>query len=598
MEHPLSINNALDQAVDGIALINPSGDWLAVNQKFCDLMGRARADLTRFRFQDLFKPSDQTTQANGSSFSAHTYQFQGRCVECNLAPFYHPNGALLGYSVIILSRTPEQRADRIVASADEHFHELTFLYDTSLETHARNNLVNLLQSITERATQLLGPPSAGLFLMEAEGTGLKLVVSKNFDCGAANLHLRLGEGISGRVAQAGEMLSVMNYSTWPGRVEALEDNDFKRVLSIPMKSNGHVIGVITMGDRGISTPFSDEQLHLASLFADQAAIAVENIYLYEAIQHQLVERQHVEENLRLAAKVIETTAEGVFITDADSRLISVNTAFSLITGYQPKEVIGKDVFLFQADQNDQDYFSQTWSLVATTGQWQGEIWNRRKDGEVYPEWITISTIRDATNRLTHYVGIFSDITLRKQTEKRLRHLATHDGLTDLPNRDLFRDRLDHAIMRTHRNSTGKSLKWQGAVMLLDLDHFKIINDTYGHAKGDQILQAVSEELKQCIRVTDTVARMGGDEFTLIIEEIATVQDAQVVAEKILASICKPIFVDGTQFNITCSIGISLFPQQGEDREVLVKQADIAMYRAKEKHNCFCVFPDYFGEAVS
>lgn len=597
MEHSLSINNALDQATDGIALINPSGDWLAVNQRFCDILGQARADLTRSRFQDHFKPCDPAKPANGSPFSAHTYQFQGKGAVCTLSPFHHPNGALLGYSVIITTQPSEPCANRMVASADEHFRELTILYDTTLEAKAHNNLVSLLQSITERASQLLGTESAGLFLVEADGAGLKLVVSKNFNPGSDNFHLRPGEGISGRVAESGEMLSVTQYNTWPGRCEALEDNSFQRVLSIPMKSNGHVIGVITMGDRTIAAPFSDDHLHLASLFADQASIAVENIYLYEAIQHELVERQHVEENLRLAAKVIETTAEGVFITDADSKIISVNTAFSLITGHQPREVIGKDIFLFHADQNDQDFFSQTWALVATTGQWQGEIWNRRKDGEVYPEWITLSTIRDTTNRLTHYVGIFSDITLRKQTEKRLRHLATHDGLTDLPNRDLFRDRLDHAIMRTHRNSTGKSTKWQGAVMLLDLDHFKTINDTYGHAKGDQVLQAVSEELKQCIRVTDTVARMGGDEFTLIIEEIATVQDAQIVAEKILSAIRKPILVDGTQFNITCSIGISLFPQQGEDREVLVKQADIAMYRAKEKHDCFCVFPNYFGETV-
>jgi diguanylate cyclase (GGDEF)-like protein/PAS domain S-box-containing protein len=483
------------------------------------------------------------------------------------------------------------------AAADletRHTRELSFLYDTSLEVTAKLNLTNLLRSILDRAAMLLGTPLGGLYMVEPGGDSLELVVSHNLPLKYSGLHLKIGEGVAGQVALTGEVVSIPDYMAWPGHAQAYEDALIHRILGIPLKSGGFVIGVIDVADDENTGSFSDEQVRLAILFADQAAIAIENAHLYEAIQHELVERQKAEENLRLAAKVLETTAEGLFITDAASNIISVNHAFTQITGYEREEVIGKNALEIHRDANDVEYFTQTWAMVAATGQWQGEITNRRKDGDVYPEWVTISTIRNSRGDLTNYVCIFTDITLRKQTEKRLRHLATHDGLTDLPNRELFRDRLDHAIMRTRRNATGKSMKWQGAVMLLDLDHFKQINDTYGHARGDQILQIVSDELSKCVRSTDTVARMGGDEFTLVLEEVSTVEDSRVVAEKIRETLAKPVEIEDQVYHITCSIGISLFPQQGEDSEQLLKQADIAMYRAKEKRNCYCIYPNIFG----
>lgn len=298
---------------------------------------------------------------------------------------------------------------------------------------------------------------------------------------------------------------------------------------------------------------------------------------------EITDRVLAEEQLRLAGSVFESTAEGIFVTNDRSEIVSVNKAFSDITGYSADEVMGQNIHNFHTDQRDQDFFHQLWSSLEITGRWQGEIWNRRKDGEVYPEWLTISTVRDSHGRVTHLMGVFTDITFRKQAEENLRYLATHDPLTALPNRDLFRDRLNHVLERARRSSTN------AAVMLIDLDHFKNVNDSVGHMKGDLILQSVAESLRSSLRESDTVARIGGDEFTVILEEISTLQDAAIVAQKLLQSLDRTFILDDRPFSITASIGISMYPENGQEPDTLLKNADIAMYRAKEVRNRYEFF---------
>ncbi|MBN1537461.1 MAG: diguanylate cyclase [Anaerolineales bacterium] len=308
--------------------------------------------------------------------------------------------------------------------------------------------------------------------------------------------------------------------------------------------------------------------------------------VYMVILRDITEQQEAQEQLRLSAKVFETTAEGIFITDKDSNIISANQSFSDITGYSFQEVVGKNAMQFHSDHRDCEFYRQTWNSIAITERWQGEIWNRRKDGGIYTEWVTISTVKDDQGELTNYIVIFTDISSRKQSEERLKHLATHDPLTDLPNRDLFYDRLEQALMRARRNRVSENTRWMIAVMLLDLDGFKLINDTLGHAQGDYLLQVVAKRLQNCVRMSDSVARLGGDEFTVVIENLSDARNPSLVAEKILKALAAPVLLAEKEYSITASIGISVYPIDGEDSISLLKHADIAMYRAKEKHNTF------------
>ena len=313
--------------------------------------------------------------------------------------------------------------------------------------------------------------------------------------------------------------------------------------------------------------------------------------------HDITDRMQAEEHMRLTEKVFENTAEGIFITDADSQIILINQAFTDITGYMATEVTNKEAQLFHSEQRDPEFFRQMWSALTITGQWQGEIWNRRKDGDIYPEWMTISLVRDKLGNPANYIAVFTDISTRKNAEERLRFLATHDPLTALPNRDLFQDRLDQALMRSRRLRAGKDPKWIVAVMLLDLDNFKVINDTHGHPTGDQVLVAVAERLLTCVRKSDSVARLGGDEFTIILEGLADPQNCSRVAQKVLDSLAVPMRLGSKEFQLHASLGISLYPEDGEDVETLLKHADIAMYHAKETHNCY-QFYQLEGEKTS
>ena len=289
-------------------------------------------------------------------------------------------------------------------------------------------------------------------------------------------------------------------------------------------------------------------------------------------------QQHAEDHMRLAAKVFGSAAEGILVTDAQAAIISVNKAFTEITDYVPDEVKGKNPRLLQSGRHDAEFYKQMWNSLTETGQWRGEIWNRRKDGDAYLEWLTISAVKNKRGQVTNYVGVFTDITSRKRAEERLRRLATHDPLTNLPNRELFEDRLGHAVALARRTRA------LSAVILLDLDHFKTINDTMGHAAGDRVLQAVAERLAACTRECDTVARLGGDEFTVVLGAISDPQHCAAVAQRILDELAKPLVLDGRELSVTASIGISLFPADGQDPESLLENADTAMYRAKETRN--------------
>ncbi len=277
---------------------------------------------------------------------------------------------------------------------------------------------------------------------------------------------------------------------------------------------------------------------------------------------------------RLLSKVFESTAEGILVTDADANIVMVNQAFETISGHSFEEVRGHNARLLKSGRHGQDFYEYMWTSLRATGRWKGEIWNRRKNGEIYLASLSISAIKNDAGEVTNYVGVFTDITARKKAEQRLRYLATHDSLTDLPNRDLFQDRLIRALVRAQRS------RKLVAVLFMDLDGFKTVNDTYGHEKGDQLLQAVARRLSGCVRQSDTIARIGGDEFAGLIEDLPNLEGASIVAENILAALSRPFALNDHEFRVTASVGISIYPIDGTTAEVLLQKADAAMYRAK------------------
>jgi len=307
-------------------------------------------------------------------------------------------------------------------------------------------------------------------------------------------------------------------------------------------------------------------------------------------------RQNIDERnarLRVWAKVFESGTEAMLITDPASRIIEVNDTFTRITGYTRDEAVGQTPRLLNSGHHDAAFYRAMWESLTRTGAWAGEIWNRRKDGSVYPEWLSITAAHDENGQITNYVSAFSDISERKAYEVRLRHLAEYDPLTKLPNRTLLRDRLTHAIGLAARKG-GKI-----AELFLDLDRFKNINDSLGHAIGDQMLIEAARRLRSAVRGSDTVSRLGGDEFVLLLTELETPDHAAHVAEKLLQVVAEPFSLEGHELNVTPSIGIALFPEDGADPDALLKNADTAMYHAKENgRNNFQFFAPAMNVRVS
>jgi len=305
---------------------------------------------------------------------------------------------------------------------------------------------------------------------------------------------------------------------------------------------------------------------------------------YLAINHRRTMRMEnmmlasiqAETKLRLSAKVLENTPEGIMITDNRLKIISINPAFIKTTGYIESEAIGQTPKLLHSGRHKNGFYKGMWDILSKEGQWQGEIWNRRKNGEIYPEWLNISAIYDEAGQIEYYTGIFSDLSTQEHIRTQMHKLAYYDALTDLPNRELFNDRLQNSLVQTERGGGVMAL------LFLDLDRFKMINDSLGHGAGDELLIGVAKLLNSCTRKSDTVARLGGDEFTLILNQLESVEDAAMIADKIISLFAKPFYLTDKELFVTTSIGISLFPSDGSTAEILIKNADTAMYRAKEK----------------
>jgi diguanylate cyclase (GGDEF)-like protein/PAS domain S-box-containing protein len=301
------------------------------------------------------------------------------------------------------------------------------------------------------------------------------------------------------------------------------------------------------------------------------------VSLKDMIEQTLLrDRERLAENARqrLWSTVFASTNEAILITDRANNIVTVNAGFTRITGYKEEEVVGRNPRMLSAQEHAPEFYASMWKQLLETGNWAGEIVDKRKNGSCYPKWLNISLVRDANGNVSNYIGIFQDITERKANEDRLAFMANHDALTGLPNRQLLVDRLQNSITLARRNSETISL------MFLDLDNFKWVNDSLGHASGDLLLNAVATRLAETVRSSDTVARLGGDEFVVLLTQTASDAEIAHVAGKIIDAVARPIGLAGHDFHVTTSMGISIYPNDGDDAATLLKHADTAMYAAK------------------
>ncbi len=338
-----------------------------------------------------------------------------------------------------------------------------------------------------------------------------------------------------------------------------------------------------LANRGISRPMQNllasvEQVKAGRYdgIAGQAPGSVEFASLFDSLQDMAHTIRSREEQLRLWASVLEQSREAVFVTDAENRILLVNRAFVAVTGYTLEEARGQTPRFLQSGRHDQAFYANLWRSLKETGHWQGEIWDRAKDGRIHPQWAAISAVADAAGTVSNYIAIYSDLTEHKAAQDRIQFLAQHDPLTGLPNRMLLQDRLTVAIAAAAREGH------EVGVLFIDLDRFKTINDSLGHSVGDELIKGVTKRLQDAVRESDTVSRLGGDEFIVVLHRIRRSEDAAHVADAVLAQLTAPFNIAGKELRVTASIGISVFPADGEDEEGLIKNADTAMFHAKER----------------
>lgn len=346
---------------------------------------------------------------------------------------------------------------------------------------------------------------------------------------------------------------------------------FYQAMWLALQTTGHWSGEIW--NRAKDGRIYPEWLSISTSYNESG-----NVLNYVGVFSDITERKHAESNLRIAATAFESQ-EGMFITDANGIILRVNKAFTEITGYSAEESTGKSPGILRSGRHDAAFYEAMRKSITETGSWQGEIWNRRKNGEIFPEWLTITSVKDSDGLVSHHVSTLTDITQRKASENEIMHLAFYDPLTQLPNRRLLLDRLHHSLSISMR--TGKC----GALMFIDLDNFKSLNDTLGHDKGDLLLQAVAQRLTESVREDDTVARLGGDEFVVMLEGLSTELDeaakqTDMIGEKILITLNQDYDLGGLAYHNTPSIGITMFSDHQTSIEDLLKRADLAMYQAK------------------
>lgn len=539
----------IEASLDPLVTISAEGIITDVNTATERVTGVGRNDLIGSNFTDYFTDPGQAREGYQKAFS------QGSVTDYPLAIRHH-SGKIIDvlYNATVYLDTQRMVSGVLAAARDITERKLIEAKLADSESRLRTIIENEPEciKIVDAKGRLVQMNPAGLAMIEADSEGQVVgrsvvdVIAPEFRDAYKELHQRVLAGESMQMEY--EVIGLKGRRRW------LETH------AVPMtEANGNVV-------------------HLA-------------------VTRDISKRKEAEHQLRIAATVFETQ-QGMMVSDAHNNILAVNRAFVEMTGYSADEVLGQNPRLLHSGRHNADFYAGLWQSVADTGAWEGEIWNRRKNGEIYPEYLAITAVKDPNGIVTHYVGSHTDITLRKAAALEIERLAFYDPLTRLPNRRLLQERLKQALAASQRSGR------KGALLFIDLDNFKTLNDTLGHDMGDLLLQQVAERLKEGVRENDTVARLGGDEFVVMLQDLgvqplAAAELAEITGNQIRAILNRPYKLGSHDYVSTPSIGAALFSGHEQTVDELLKNADIAMYQAKTSgRNALRFFDPQMQAAIS
>ncbi|MGZ4977352.1 MAG: EAL domain-containing protein [Methylobacter sp.] len=452
------------------------------------------------------------------------------------------------------------------------------LSESEQQKHKFQDKANQQQELSRFFDRVMDTIDDLLFIIDTEGRIRRMNTTVERELGFTEAEL-LGAAVDGLLSSAEQKDLAGRLPTLPWPIRS--------VLLEAVRLNGYYAGEHELLVKNKAGQKAIYWLKSSLLHSEQGKLEGAVV-----IASNITEFKDRETRLRLSAKVFDSSSEAIFITDPQGTILEVNAAFCEITGYERSEVLGKNPRILKSKLHDRPFYKRLWQSLLDEGGWKGEIWDRRKNGEFCPMLLSISAVTDKLGRLTHYVAISTDISHQKQTEQELKQLAYYDVLTSLPNRFLFKDRFEHELCLAQSSNT------RLALFFLDLDHFKNVNDTLGHWAGDNLLQIISTRIQNCLRKTDTIARMGGDEFTIILPGLIGISDATELARKLVDIVTKPVKIKEHTVFVGVSIGIAIFPDDGNDFYTLTKHADTAMYASKAKgRGMFQYFETGMNEAA-
>lgn len=509
----------------------------------------------------------------------------------NIGPFYQEEQAMLeGIAEIVghfKARIKNEAATELTAQRNAALLALT--------THAPNlGDEALIDFATQKAAFLTHSQVACIYLIDHHTSTIQLCAcaSSNILPNPDDTYLPASEAGLFQVQQYGlndqgiwsdsinGRCTIVHNQPSPGvklLTQSASTVELTRFITVPVLMNNQAVLLLCVGNKNRDYDAAD--VALSEMLANNT--------------WALLQSNRSRRKLDIDANVFRMSREAVMVTDTDLNIISINDAFSQITGYSVEEALGQTPKLLKSGLHPPEFYAEMWKSIIDYGHWQGEIWNRRKSGDTYPQWLGISAIKNDAGAISEYIGIFMDISQDYQAKEKIHHLAHHDPLTDLPNRTLLRDRFEQAMGFANREES------MVAALYMDLDHFKNINDSLGHPLGDKLLIQVGMRLRQCVRDTDTVSRVGGDEFIILLNDIHTYESIAEICEKTLSAISQPFEIDGKTLSISTSIGVCVYPNDGREFDQLLKQADISLYQAKSTgRNCYKFYTDEINQRVT
>ena len=559
-----------EQALIGMASTSSEKGWLEVNDALCSMLGYSHEELVRMNWAELTHPDD--LDENLKLYDRlicgeiDSYTIENR--------FIRKDG-----EAIYVRRAPQavRKADGSIDYIVAIVEDITERRRAENNEHLRNHVLELLTQgrslteILEAVVQGVEAENTGMLcsvlLLDSEGKHLTMGVAPSlpafYNAAIDGAEIGPEAGSCGTAAYTGERVvveDIRSHPYWKNYRHLAEQAGLVSCWSEPIYgSTQKVLGSFAIYHRKPGIP-SKADIALISSCAKLVGVSIE--------------RKRTEDELQLASMVYNNSSEAMMITDERNRIIAINPAFTEVTGYTLDEVSGRNPGLLKSGKHDADFYRNLWNDVKTRGIWHGQIWNRRKSGETYPEWLTINTIYNPDGSVHRHVALFSDITDKVRTDELIWRQANFDLLTDLPNRRMCHDRLEQEIKKAHRGNS------RLALLFIDLDRFKEVNDTLGHQLGDRLLIEAAHRIVSCVRESDTVARLGGDEFTVVLSELPDSTHVEKIAQQILEKLSAPFMLGTDNAYVSASIGITFYPDDALDVEQLLRNADQAMYLAK------------------